>query len=332
MGIYDREYYRREGPSFISSLIDRGKVCKYLIAINVVIFVIQLVTVNHSVDPNTGSRTPFPRSEGIVTNFLWLMPFSSANHLFDVVQPFDVGQGAIWQLLTYSFLHDTGNFLHIVFNMLFLWWFGREIEDLYGPKEFLAYYLIAAVFGGVGGFLGAFLLNDPRPILGASGAVAAVMLLYAFHYPTRIIYFWFIPMPIWVFVAIQVGLDAFGFINGMHGFHSSTAVTVHLAGAAFGFAYFKLQWRMMNWLPDWRAWRRSAARRRSNLRVYREEEPVHTSVAVAAPPPSVDVDEQLEAKLDAVLQKVSKSGKESLTETERQILVQASEVYKRRRT
>src|SRR5260370_41286849 len=147
-------------------------------------------------------------------------------------------------------------------------------------------------------------------------------------------YFWFIPMPVWVFVAIQVGMDVLGFLGSIHGVgvHSTTAVTVHLAGAAFAFAYYKLHWRVMNWVPDLSAWRRNQTRRRTKLRVYREEEPVRTPVAVAAPPPSVDLDEQLEAKLDAVLQKVSQSGRDSLTESERQILVRASEIYKKKRS
>ncbi len=272
MGIYDREYYRREGPSYLGSIINRGQVCKYLILANIAVFVIQLVT--------ESPGKPFPESEGPFTSALWLMPLEVMN-------------GAVWQLLSYSFLH--AGILHILFNMLFLWWFGNEVEDLYG--------------------------------------LTAVLVLYAFHYPSRIIYFWFIPMPVWLFVAILVGMDGFGFISTIKGSHSGTAVTVHLAGAAFAFTYYKLQWRVMSWLPDLRDWRKNQARRRSKLRVYREDEPERTPVAVAAPPSSSgEVDEQLEAKLDAVLQKVSQSGKDSLTDSERQILVRASEVYKKRRS
>jgi membrane associated rhomboid family serine protease len=310
MGIYDREYYRREGPSYLGSIINRGQVCKYLILANIAVFVIQLVT--------ESPGKPFPESEGPFTNALWLMPLEVMN-------------GAVWQLLSYSFLH--AGILHILFNMLFLWWFGNEVEDLYGPKEFLAFYLLAALLGGIAAQLGSVVLHDPRPVLGASGAVTAVLVLYAFHYPSRIIYFWFIPMPVWLFVAILVGMDTFGFISTLKGSHSGTAVTVHLAGAAFAFTYYKLQWRVMSWLPDLRDWRKNQARRRSKLRVYREDEPERTPVAVAAPPSSVaEVDEQLEAKLDAVLQKVSQTGKDSLTDSERQILVRASEVYKKRRS
>ncbi|HEY1860304.1 MAG TPA: rhomboid family intramembrane serine protease [Gemmataceae bacterium] len=306
MGIYDREYYRREGPSYLGSIINRGQVTKYLILINVVVFVIQQLT------PGA------PPGAGWFTEALWLNPEL-------------VLHGEVWRLLTYAFLH--AGILHILFNMLFLWWFGGEMEELYGPKEFLAFYLVSAILGGVAFQLWA-MSSGQAVCLGASGAVTAVMVLYAFHYPSRIIYFWFIPMPVWLFVAIGVGMDTLGLLTrGVPGMHSTTAVTVHLAGAAFGFAYYRFHWRLISWLPDFTAWKRYRTRSRSKLRVYHEEEPVRTPVAVAAPPSSGgEVDEQLEAKLDAVLQKVSQSGKDSLTDSERQILVRASEIYKKRRS
>jgi membrane associated rhomboid family serine protease len=310
MGIYDREYYRREGPSFLASFTERGRTAKWLILINVIVFVIQLLT-----NPPGGSG----EGTGWFTQWLWL-------------DPGEVLNGQVWRLLTYAFLHD--GIWHIFFNMLFLWWFGTEVEDLYGPREFLAFYLVSAFIGGL-----AFMpwaLRDAGPsggavCLGASGAVTAVMVLYALHFPTRIIYFWgLIPIPIWLFVLFEVGQDAFVFASGAH---TATAVTVHLGGAAFGFFYYRGHWRLMSLWPNLSAWRRQ--RRQPRLRVYRDEEPV-TPVSVAAPPPpqhqAADVDEHLEAKLDAVLEKVARHGQDSLTDSERQILVRASEVYKRRRT
>jgi len=71
-------------------------------------------------------------------------PFTDALEL-DAPKVMD---GQIWRLLTYAFLHDTQIPLHIIFNMLFLWWFGSDVEDLYGSKEFLAVYLVGAVLGG----------------------------------------------------------------------------------------------------------------------------------------------------------------------------------------
>jgi membrane associated rhomboid family serine protease len=239
--------------------------------------------------------------------------------------------GEVWRLLTYAFLHSTSSWAHIVFNMLFLYWFGRDVEDLYGPREFLAFYLVSALLGGVAfvladlaGLHGKHLPGLSATCLGASGAVTAVLVLCAVHYPTRMILLFFIlPVPIWLFVVFAVAKDAFDFLGGAQ---TGTAVDVHLAGAAFGFAYSQLHWRLTGLLPGLRTWQRRRSQPR--LRVYREEEaPTPVTVAAAAPPE----DEQLEARMDAILAKISRTGKESLTESERQLLLRASEVFKRRR-
>jgi membrane associated rhomboid family serine protease len=303
MGIYDRDYYRREGPSFL----DRGQVCKWLIGINVVCFVIQIMTL---------SRGLFGQPPG--------MGAFTESLILDVDQ---VLHGQVWRLLTYAFLHDPSVPWHILFNMLFLWWFGSDVEDIYGPREFLAVYLLSAVLGGV-----AFVLTSVAgwpgagaQVLGASGAVTAVMVLCALHFPTRVILLFFVvPVPIWLFVVFQVAEDLFGFIGGHSG---RTAVTVHLAGALFAYVYYKRHWRVVNWWVQVRTFIQQRSRPR--LRIYREESRREVPVMAV---PEQDADEQLEAKLDVVLEKVARFGRSSLTEGEQQILLRASEVYKRRRT
>jgi hypothetical protein len=131
-------------------------------------------------------------------------------------------------------------------------------------------------------------------------------------------------VPIWLFVLIQVGQDLYGLIHGA----GRTAVAVHLGGAAFAYLYYKRHWRVLNLVYGVRDWFRQWSRPR--LRVYREEAP--PPVPVAVPPAAEDHDEGLEAKLDRVLEKVTRYGQSSLTDDERQILLRASEVYKRRRS
>jgi membrane associated rhomboid family serine protease len=236
--------------------------------------------------------------------------------------------------LTYAFLHEPSIWQHIVFNMLFLWWFGSDVEAVYGTKEFILFYLVSATLGGILFTLFYVSTDQPGFCLGASGAVTAVLVLCACHFPTRQVWvFFLLPVPIWLFVVFQVGQDLLGFWQeaSRHGRHpelrSSVAYVVHLAGAGFGFVYYKTQLRLMNFWPDFKAWRRSRSRPR--LRVVRPDDELH-EVAVAAPP-GQPVDEQLEAKVDAVLEKVARSGQESLTDNEREILLKASEIYKRRR-
>jgi membrane associated rhomboid family serine protease len=309
MGIYDRDYYRKDGPSFLGSVAEQGRVCKWLIAINVIVFVLQIVI----------RPAPAPwYSDEVTPSLGWV----TDTFILDIDK---VMHGQVWRLLTYAFLHEPGSLWHILFNMLFLWWFGKEVEDIYGQREFLAFYLVSAFLGGAAYLLWGLGKPPYHPCLGASGAVTACMVLFACHYPRHtILLFMFIPVPIWIFVAFQVAQDTFYFVSGLH---TTTAVVVHLAGAAFGLAYYKFQFRVVNFWPQLRGWQRRRGQPR--LRVYHEER--QEPVSVAAPSTS-DVDEHLEAKMDAVLEKVKKSGLDSLTEHERQILVRASEVYRKKRT
>jgi membrane associated rhomboid family serine protease len=311
MGIYDRDYVRREGPSFLGSFVERGRVCRWLVGINVAVFIVQILTL----------PTGHGEDMGRFTNAL-------------VLNTGDVLHGQVWRLLTYAFLHDPWSIWHILLNMLFLWWFGSDVEDLYGPREFLAFYLTAAFVGGLAFFVSALVWmpgDKPAVCLGASGAVNAALVLCAIHYPRRIIYlFFFLPVPIWLFIAVVLAGDAFVFL---HRAESGTAVAAHLAGALFAAVYYKQHWKLLNWWPDLRGWRRQLFRPR--LRVYREEDTAPSRaerVPVSVPASAPLDDEQLEAKMDAILEKISKVGKDNLTESERQLLLRASEVFRRRRT
>jgi membrane associated rhomboid family serine protease len=317
MGIYDREYYRREGPSFIGSLAEQGRVTNWLIGLNVVCFLVQMAT-------RTVAYDDFGRR-------FFIEPFTNAL-LLDVPL---VLKGEVWRLLTYAFLHDTHTIWHIVFNMLVLFWFGRQVEEAIGAREYLAFYLLAAVAGGVG-FVVANLsgLQAATRCLGASGAVTAALLLAACINPRQVIYLFFVvPVPIWAFVVLSVAVDAFSLLGQSQ---NGVATSAHLAGAAFGFCYYRFGWRLTGWIGGSGGW--TGARARPRLRVYREEEEEETPTPrpaarepVAAAPRRPE-DDQLEAQMDAILEKIQRVGMEGLTEHERQTLVRASEAIKRRRS
>jgi membrane associated rhomboid family serine protease len=305
MGIYDRDYYRKEGRSYLDSLGMPTLICRWLLIVNIAVFILQLIT-------RTATGEP-------VTEALILVPQKVLN-------------GEVWRLLTYAFLHDTDHVTHIIFNMWFLWLFGIYLEELYGRWEFLSFYVTAAVLGGLAFMAQAALdwnLTMNTPTLGASGAVTAVMILCAFHYPRlTILLFFVLPVPIWVLAVFQVVQDSFGLL-GAHA-RENIAFSVHLGGAAFSALYFQMHWRLLSFWPKFRSWK--AQRSRPRLRVFRGDEESREPVPVAALPPAADVDEQLEAKLDAVLEKVARTGQSSLTDAEKQILLRASEIYKKRRT
>jgi membrane associated rhomboid family serine protease len=307
MGIYDREYYRDERSSFLGSLNRQGQAWKTLVGINVFVFVLQLATATHG------------GVNGGITD--WLTVDTNA-----------ILHGEVWRLLTGAFAH-AGHWQHIAVNMLMLWWFGSEVEGIYGAREFTWFYLCAAVVANAA-YVAVQVLAGPVavrvPALGASGAVTAVMVLFALHFPNRLIYvFGIIPVPALLLVGIYVVLDAFGALGFQPG--SNTAFTVHLGGAAFGFLYYKLHWRISGLLPT--NWSLNFGRSRPRLRVYRAEprsEPYREPVPAAAPSRPVP-EGNLESELDAVLEKVARQGKSSLTEREHQILMRASEIYRNRR-
>lgn len=323
MGIYDRDYYRKDAPGFLERLIPQGSVCKWLIGITVAVFVAQLLT----------QPPPIPFDSG---DFPQIMPRgeagrSSAGWVTDtfILDPTAVLHGQVWRLLSYAFLHEPTGLLHILFNMLFLWWFGSDLEALYGSREFLLFYLVAATLGGVA-YTAWSLVSPTGPCLGASGAITALLVLYACHFPQRsILIFFFLPVPIWLFAIFNVAQDAFIFLGR---FHTQVAVVVHLAGAVFAFAYFKSPLRLKDVPTALLSWRHHLTRPRA--RIYRppvEHDEPREPVSVAAPAER-PVDEHFEAKLDAVLEKIARSGKDSLTEAEREILRRASEHYKKKRS
>ena len=279
----------------------------------------QLISI--ATQPHVGGVVLEPRSIGSITDWL-------------ILDVHAVLHGQIWRLLTYAFLHSTESWFHLLFNMLFLWWFGSDIEQLYGSKEYLILYLLSAFLGGVAFELSGLTQNGPMYCLGASGAVTTMLVLCALHFPKRVIYlFMMVPIPIWLFAILNVAQDAFVFAAGSRNFdgsRSNVAVIVHLAGAAFAVAYYKWQGRLVDVAGKLLWWKN--VRSRARLKLFNpeleREEPVAVSATSA---PSAVVDEYLEAKLDAVLEKIARTGKESLTPKEQEILKQAADMYKRRR-
>jgi membrane associated rhomboid family serine protease len=246
-----------------------------------------------------------------------------------------VMDGQIWRLLTYAFLHSPDPyFMHLLFNMIFLWWFGSDVEQVYGRKEFLAIYLTSAVLGGIAYVAWRLAMGSNFACLGASGAVSTMLILCALHFPRRILYIFFLPMPIWLFALLNIAKDSYLMLHEWRGGASSgVAVQVHIAGAAFAVAYYHWNGTITGLLGGLMWWRHRRLTR-SRLKLFEPEDDEHEPVAVSAKtsPQQVAADEYLEAKLDAVLEKIAKKGKDSLTEQEQNILVKAAEMYKRRRT
>jgi len=232
--------------------------------------------------------------------FLAQVAFSVAginlSEMFGVRATATIDRLHVWQIFTYMFLHSPRHLLHIFMNMLFLYWFGTEVERLLGRRRFLFLYLGSGVAGGLSYAMTQYLFGIRIPAIGASAAVMGVLVVYAFHYPSRIILLFFvIPMTIKWFVLMIVGVDL---VYSITTYADGVAHTAHLGGALFGFLYHRLAPRFA-WFFD-----RLEDRHREREAKRRSEN---------------------EQRMDEILAKIGREGFDSLTRAERDFLRKQSE-------
>jgi membrane associated rhomboid family serine protease len=230
-----------------------------------------------------------------------------------------------WQLVTYQFLH--GGFSHVFFNMLMLWMFGMEIENQWGPKKFLIFYLSCGVVAGLAHMLIAPLLGGGNaPVVGASGAIYGVMVAFAMMFPNRLIFVYFLfPIKAKYLIGILIAME-FLFVDS----GGSVAHLAHIGGALAGFIYILFD-------------KKSNAEVRSMFTKssYRQKKPFNpfgamgekfkrkTEAEDAQFYEIKDKDEQItQQQIDAILDKISQSGYQNLTDKEKKILFEASKKMK----
>jgi membrane associated rhomboid family serine protease len=169
-----------------------------------------------------------------------------------------VGRLWVWQVATYMFLH--GGLFHILFNMLALWMFGTELERIWGTRYFLKFYFVSGIGAGVLTVLFSLMpfgfaqQLQQSIVIGASGAVYALLLAYAIYFPDRPIYMYFVfPIPARIFVLI---MGVIAFYSSVAESGGGIASATHLGGLAVGYAYLKsgrshplseLKYRYLKW-------------------------------------------------------------------------------------
>jgi hypothetical protein len=221
------------------------------------------------------------------------------------------------------FLH--GGFLHLFFNMLALWMFGVELEHLWGSRRFLIYYLLCGVGAAAANLLIAPLVGQDAPTVGASGAVFGVLLAFGMLFPDRPIYLYFLlPVKAKYFVAFYIAWELF---LGVTQTSDGIAHFAHLGGAAVGFLYLVRELhlfrpRLGGWIPVGRT--REPTREK---RVYRSEPgdvQDATFYDIRTGKPFEEDQRVTQEVIDAILDKISRGGYQSLTEDEKRILNEAS--------
>lgn len=150
---------------------------------------------------------------------------------------------APWQLLTYGFLH--GGIGHIFFNMLGLWMFGSQIENLMGSQRFIIYYLTCVIGAGIVQLLVGYGSGEIYPTVGASGGIFGILLAYGLSFPNRTVLLLIPPIPMKAkYFVILFGL--LSLFMGISGAGPGVAHFAHLGGMLFGFGllqYWKQQRR-----------------------------------------------------------------------------------------
>jgi rhomboid family protein len=285
----DRDYMRQ--PAYHEP---RVSFTIALLIINAIVFVIQLVASN------------FPHSFLVESRYFELSLEGMKN-------------GFVWQLLTFQFMH--ASWLHLIFNSLAIFFFGRSVETVLGRSRFLALYLSSGIIGGVVQMLFALLVPKyfDAPVVGASagayGLVAAFAVLNWEERFTLLIYFIPVVMRGKTLLWVSIALALLGIATP----NSSVANAAHLGGILTGFFYVR-QIFQGRW-PQWKFPKRRAARREfvaagaSKSGFWRS--------ATGKSTDDLSTDEFLKNEVDPILEKISAHGIQSLTAPEREILEKA---------
>jgi membrane associated rhomboid family serine protease len=216
-----------------------------------------------------------------------------------------------WTFLTYMFVH--GGLMHLVGNMLLLFFLGSAVETRMGSRAFILYYLYCGIGAAVLA-LGLSGLMPVHPFIGASGAVLGVALAYAMFWPDAELILFPLPIPLRArtFVALLAAIDVFG---ALYFTRSEVAHLAHVGGMLFGYLFFRLQ---------------AVSRRGSGAPVRSVERVVMVQSGAAEPARPTPVTparsrrhvegDAVAAEVDRVLDKISAEGLGSLTPAERRFL------------
>ncbi len=302
MGIYDRDYYRPQ-PRWGDKLgLPQQGFTKLLVCALAGIFILQV--------------------------------FSSPNDPFTGILGLDPGKvqgGEIWRLVSYGFVHDTRDPFHILMNGLVIWFFGLMLEGEIHQTKVAKIFLSAILFGGLVFCAMVWMGFRPTPSLcvGASGGATALMVTAAWRNPKlSILLFFLLPVPLWFATVLFVGLDLFLFLQG----NARVAVEVHLAGAAVATLWHWASFSHSNLTGYFRSLKRAVVgpklhlyqvKSDNNLKIVNNPKKASTK-KIAIPKGEGSPTWKSETEMDRILEKISSSGIQSLSEDERRFLLSES--------
>ena len=227
-----------------------------------------------------------------------------------------------WSVLSYSFLH--GGFMHILFNMIWLNFFSKFVLNLFSEKRFLTIYLLGALYGGLFFVIGynvfPVFVSKAGYLLGASASVSALMVFAATYSPNISFRFFMVTIKLWQLALGLFLLDLFRLGSGTN----PGGMLSHIGGAIFGYLY-AVQLAKGN---DIGLWFENIVAGLANLFKTRKSTPfrkVHKTPKNTTKKKATVVKDDRQIKIDRILDKIGKSGYESLTKQEKDFLFKAGD-------
>lgn len=305
MSLQDREYYRartdgqRSRGGFLTYLTP---VVKWLLFINVGVFVIQYFC-------EKIFKLPFFVTKIISQGNQIIIEYSEYEKIFALYVPYLKKYFLFSQYVTYQFLH--GGFLHLLFNMLALYMFGRYIEYQIGSRPFIKLYLLGGIFAGICHLV--FVNAYGTPVVGASGAICAVLAAFAIMNPNTKLMVFLGFIPVIMKARTMVLLYAlYTLVMALIG-GGNVAHLAHLGGLLFGFMYVKnflgLR-RIVGYAPGDVPRDSSFSTFKERARVYRGEEYEEASYRPSEKSSSATGD----PKLDEILDRMRRYGMHTLSD------------------
>lgn len=266
---------------------------------------------------------------GFVLQNVFLRWFNAGDFFnsYFALSPYAAASGKVWTLLTYGFLHDPRNLLHILANVLAIYFLGRELIPLLGNRRFVSVYLSAVATGGL-----LWLATNWQTqglVVGASAAACGLLIIYAGFFPHRpITFLLFFILPVTLkpkhiaITLLLLDLAGFAFYEVLGAASPfGVAHSAHLGGMFAGWVYFR-------YLHD-RAWTFIGARRQANA----SRRPVATDFPTDEADDSAELptaNRNLRAEVDRILDKINSEGFGALTPEEKRLLDSAKDLLSRR--
>ena len=235
--------------------------------------------------------------------------------------------GMVWTPITYSFLHSTGNALplHLIFNMVVIYFFGRSAIASLGQKRFLHLYFGAVLVGGLAWFAASF-VSGAGSVIGASAAASALLIFFACQNPDReVLLFFVIPVKPRYLAYVYVGLGTLGLIFQELFAKGSSAVahSAHLGGMLFAFLYYKYVYQAKPYdssgtasLPFAKLFKKPKTEKSTAGYTYRVNVSKETR--------------DLKGEVDRILDKINSKGFASLSAKEKELLDEARDLLRKR--